>query len=110
MLINNLQILAFFVFTVLASCNKDDKLEDKIAKINTDIEVERFDKLFAAVTPESLSDLKASYPFMFSESYPDAFWLEKKTDTLQMQLFDEVEKGFSNFEDLEFIFYPFSLK
>ncbi|WP_298532967.1 gliding motility lipoprotein GldB [uncultured Algibacter sp.] len=91
----------FFVFSTLISCNKDDKLEDEIARINTDIEVERFDRLFATVSSESLSSLKASYPFMFSEKYSDTFWLDKRADTLQVQLFGEVHKSFSDFEDVE---------
>lgn len=90
------------VFAVVVSCGKDDKLEAEIAKLNTDIEVERFDRLFASVTSKSLPNLKASYPFMFSRKYPDAFWLDKKEDTLQVQLFYEVGKTFADFEDLEF--------
>jgi gliding motility-associated lipoprotein GldB len=38
---------------------------------------------------------------MFSEKYPDAFWLGKIADTLQIQLFKEVDKNFAHFEDLE---------
>lgn len=38
---------------------------------------------------------------MFSEKYSDTFWLAKKADTLQIQLFDEVDKTFSTFNDVE---------
>ncbi|WP_282123051.1 gliding motility lipoprotein GldB [Algibacter mikhailovii] len=91
----------FFVFTCLVSCGKADKLEAEISKVNTDIELERFDSLFAAVTPQGLSDIKAKYPFMFSDKYPDAFWLDKKEDTLQIQLFNEVSKTFDDSVGLE---------
>lgn len=93
-----------FVLTVViiaVSCKKNNALETEIAMINTDIKIERFDKLFAQVTSEELSDLKSAYPFMFSEKYPDSFWLAKKADTLQVQLFHEVDKTFLNSVDTE---------
>ena len=91
--------LILLVFGV--SCKKENRLEAKIAQINTDIKVERFDKLFAKVTPKSLQNLKTAYPFMFSEKYKDSFWLAKKADTLQVQLFQEVDKTFTNFDEIE---------
>ena len=94
-------LLLFFITLVAFSCKKDVALVQNIAKINTDIQIERFDMLFANVTSGKLSDLKTAYPFMFSEKYPDSFWLAKKADTLQVQLFNEVENTFSNFEDTE---------
>mgnify|MGYP001061599414 CR=1 FL=1 len=94
-------LFAFLVFTVVVACKKDDRLENEIVKINTNIELERFDSLFAAVTMDELPKLKASYPFMFSDKYPDSFWLDKKGDTLQLQLFNEVAKTFVYSEDLE---------
>lgn len=90
-----------FVFTALVSCKKDRQLEAEIAKVNTDVVVERFDRLFAQVTSENLSALKSEYPFLFSNKYPDAFWLNKKNDTFQIELFKEVDKSFSNFKDTE---------
>ena len=94
-------LLFLLVFTLVISCKKDDKLELEIAKINADIQVERFDRLFAQATPKTLPSLKKAYPFMFSDKFPDTFWLEKKKDTLQTLLFNEVEKAFSNFEETE---------
>lgn len=95
-------ILSFLLVCVIAvSCKKDVKLETDIAKINTDIEVERFDRLFAEVTANDLPKLKAAYPFMFSEKFLDTFWLNKKADTLQVQLLNEVDKLFLHFENTE---------
>lgn len=87
--------------TINVSCKKDNALEKDIAKVNTDIKIERFDKLFSQVSSDGLPNLKTAYPFMFSEKYADSFWLAKKADTLQIQLFSEVDKTFSNFEDTE---------
>jgi gliding motility-associated lipoprotein GldB len=96
-----LTLLVLLVAMIAMSCNKDNALERDIAKINTDIQVERFDRLFAKVSPKGLTDLKTAYPFMFSKKFPDTFWLAKKSDTLQIQLFKEVDKTFFNFEDTE---------
>ncbi|SFZ89187.1 gliding motility-associated lipoprotein GldB [Flaviramulus basaltis] len=94
-------ILSFILLFVAISCKKENKAETEIAKINTDIKVERFDKLFSKVTANNLSELKTAYPFMFSEKYKDSFWLAKKNDTLQVQLFNEVDKTFNSFDDTE---------
>lgn len=93
--------LFLLVVIFAASCKKDKILEHDIAEINSDVKIERFDELFAQVTSSKLQDLKKAYPFMFSEKYPDSFWLAKTKDTLQVQLFSEVDKIFSNFEDTE---------
>ena len=95
-------VLFFLVFTMLFfSCKKENKLENTIAKINTKVEAERFDLLFAKITNKTLPDLKKAYPFMFSEKYVDSFWIDKVSDTLQRHLFNEVEKTFVNFDNTQ---------
>lgn len=94
-------ILLFGIFLIAVSCKKESQSQKNIAKINTDISVERFDKLFAKADSKELSDLKKAYPFMFSEKYSDSFWLAKKADTLQIQLFDEVAKTYPTFTTIE---------
>ena len=96
-----MKLLTVFILVAVFSCEKADRLENEIAKINTDIRVERFDRLFANTTSEDLENLKQAYPFMLSKNYPDEFWLEKKSDTLQIQLFNEVDKVFSDFDPIE---------
>ncbi|MBU2949119.1 gliding motility lipoprotein GldB [Tamlana agarivorans] len=97
-----MKLLMVFVLAAMISCKTEDALENEIAQINTDIKVERFDRLFAKVTPEGLENLKSDYPFMFSNRYPDEFWIEKKSDSLQIELFNEVHKSFASFETSEF--------
>ncbi|MGB5417581.1 gliding motility lipoprotein GldB [Algibacter sp.] len=94
-------LIFLYVAMVVVSCKNENALETEITKINTDLKVERFDKLFAKVSSDGLPDLKTAYPFMFSEKFPDSFWLAKKADTLQIQLFNEVDKEFSDFESTE---------
>lgn len=98
----NSKLLFLLLIAIAVSCKKENRLEDDIAEINTDIKVERFDELFAQVGPNDLPKLKTAYPFMFSEKFNDSFWLAKKADTLQVQLFHEVGKTFENFEGIEF--------
>lgn len=96
-----MKLLLVFILATVVSCKTENALELNIAKINTDIQVERFDRLFAESTPENLGALKADYPFMFSSKYSDEFWLEKKGDSLQRELFNEVDKTFVSFEPVE---------
>ncbi|RLD28559.1 MAG: gliding motility lipoprotein GldB [Bacteroidetes bacterium] len=97
------KIVSVFVFICFVfSCETESKLEKEIAKIDVTVNVERFDKLFARVTPNSLPKLKSDYPFMFSKRYNDSVWIDRINDTLQQQLNAEVEKAFAvdnNFED-----------
>lgn len=95
-------IFSFVLFTGIGfSCKNETSLEKHIAQINTQIKIERFDRLFDSVATENLPELKIAYPFMFSEKYTNSFWLAKKEDTLQKQLFNEVAKTFSNFHEIE---------
>lgn len=83
------------------SCKKNSDLEDEIAKINSDANIERFDLLFSKMNGENLPKLKQAYPFMFSEKYKDSFWIAKASDSLEKKLFAEVEKKFLNFDETE---------
>ena len=89
------------VAIIATSCKKDNALEHEIAKINTDVQIERFDQLFAQVNINKLRHLKKAYPFMFSARYSDSLWIAKTKDTLQIQLFQEVDKVFSDTKGLE---------
>jgi gliding motility-associated lipoprotein GldB len=89
------------ILIVLISCEKENKREKEIAKVDIDITIERFDKLFSEATPSDLPDLKKGYPFMFSERYSDSMWVARMNDTLQKELHEEVKKEFSNFEGIQ---------
>lgn len=80
----------YFLFLIalfmIVACRQESETEKAIAKIDVDVHIERFDRLFAAADEGTLQDLKIKYPFMFSEKYPDSFWIAKMRDTLQQQL------------------------
>ncbi len=61
------------------------------------LEVSRFDQAFDRMAPGELPRLKAQYPYLFPEKYPDSLWLAKQRDTLQQHLRAEVTRAFSDF-------------
>ena len=78
-------LLSFLVVIVLCfqSCEKDSKVEKEISKIDIDVQVERFEKLFAEASPNDLPKLKADYPFM-----------------LQQEMFSEIQKQYADFTEI----------
>ncbi|MEL0643921.1 gliding motility lipoprotein GldB [Olleya sp. Ti.3.14] len=87
-------ILIISLFFTLFSCQDDNKEAAKIAKIEINLAVERFDIAFAEAKPEDLPQLKMAYPFMFPKQFDDQFWIQKLNDTLQNQLSEETIKIF----------------
>lgn len=85
------------LFAGLFSCDKNSETEANIEKIEANFEVIRFDKKFAEATEENLPQLKAEYPFLFPEQYPDSVWVEKLTDSIQLEIETETNKVFPEF-------------
>lgn len=92
-------IVIFLSLFTFIGCQKDIKVDKDISKIKIDLTIERFDQIFTDSKPSDLTKLKKTFPFLFSNEYPDSFWIEKMRDTLQVQLANEVNKSFSKFED-----------
>ena len=83
-------------------CKKNDAVEIVDVKKTIDVNIERFDKLYAAATVKSLPELKNQYPFLFPSQFPDSIWFAKINDPIFKELNIEVEKQFpdnSKFED-----------
>ncbi len=92
-------VIIGFVFCVICSCGKESDIEKEIAKIPVQIGIERFDRVFADLTPENFENVKKQYPFLFPNRFPDSVWLKKASDTLQLEINREVEKVYNNFTD-----------
>ena len=88
------------ILVLLVACNKDSKIEKDIAKIDINIKIERFDQIFAASQPQDLPKLKSAFPFLFSKRISDSIWINSMNDTLQQQLFTEVDKSFGNLDEV----------
>lgn len=87
-------LLLICVSLSILSCVKDKKIDDAILNLEVDVTIERFDKKFAEAKPKDLSSLRTNYPFMFSNRYTDDFWINRLTDTLQVELNTETQKVF----------------
>ena len=88
------------ILVLLLACNKDSKIDKDIANIDIDIKVERFDQIFSISQPQDLPKLKTTFPFLFSKRISDSVWIDSMNDTLQQQLFKEVDKTFGNFDEV----------
>lgn len=99
-------ILIILLF--LSGCGKEDETEAEISKIPIELSISRFDREFANAGPDDIPELKTRYPFLFPIQFPDSVWVAKLTDTIQIELSEEVDKAFGNFEeetaDLESLF------
>ena len=51
----------FSLFLLMASCQSKSKTETEIAKIPVNVEIIRFDKIFAEAVPSDLGHLKIEY-------------------------------------------------
>lgn len=92
-------LISFFCFI---QCKKNDAIEIVDIKKSVDLNIERFDKLYAAATSKTLPELKNQYPFLFPTQFPDSIWYTKLNDPIFKELNVEVSKQFpdnSKFED-----------
>lgn len=92
--------IVLVLLIIFFSCKNENKEEEEISKIDVDFKVERFDMAFANATVKNLPKLMETFPFFFSQRIPDSVWIKKMNDTLQRQLSLEVEKAFSNFDEV----------
>lgn len=101
----------FFLFAfvfVMISCNKKSEVEKKIEEIPVTLKLSRFEKLFFETKPEELSKLKVAYPEFFPQGVPDSVWINKMTHPLWIELYEETQKKYSNFDaqksEIELVF------
>ncbi|MDQ6527808.1 gliding motility lipoprotein GldB [Flavobacterium sp. LHD-85] len=79
------------------SCNQKSKVEKEVEEIPVDIKVERFDKVFFETKPQDLPKVKKQYPFFFPGN-DDNVWIQKMNDPIWREVYEEVQKKYSNFE------------
>ncbi|QLC66051.1 gliding motility lipoprotein GldB [Flavobacterium sp. LPB0248] len=79
------------------SCNQKSKVEKEVEEIPVDIKVERFDKVFFETKPQDLPKIKKQYPFFFPGN-DDNVWIQKMNDPIWREVYEEVQKKYSNFE------------
>lgn len=84
-------------FLSLIGCIDGKKKNPEIEKISVDFAIHRFDTEFANATIQDIPKLKSNYPYLFSQTVPDSIWAKKLTDTLQLELEQEVANVFPDF-------------
>lgn len=82
-------------------CKKNDAVEVVDIQKSVDLNIERFDKLYAVATPKTLANLKNQYPFLFPTQYPDSVWYAKINDPIFKELNVEVAKQFPDNKKFE---------
>ena len=91
-------LISFFCFI---QCKKNEAIEKVDIKKSVDLNIERFDKLYAAATTKTLPDLKNQYPFLFPTQFPDSIWYAKLNDPIFKELNIEVSKQFLDNSKIE---------
>ena len=83
-------VLVLHVF-LFFGCNKVDNFEN--------VEVIRFEKEFYDSEDKNLDSVINKYPFLFPNQFPRSIWLEKKSDSTEIGLY---QKSLEVFDDFQF--------
>lgn len=89
--------VSFLIIVVFISCDKKSKVEKSVEQIPLKLKVYRFDKAFFETSTNDLHNLKEEYPFFFPKGTPDKVWLNKMQNPQWRELYQAVEKKFSDF-------------
>jgi gliding motility-associated lipoprotein GldB len=79
-------------------CDQKSKVEKAVEEIPVDIQVKRFDKVFFESKPEDLQKVKEEFPYFFPEGNDDNVWIDKMRDPIWREVYEEVQKKYSNIE------------
>ena len=101
-------ITVLVIFFSLHSCKNETGVSDDISRIPLNLTVLRFDREFAEAKPGDIPKLKQKFPYLFPKQYSDSVWIAKLKDSLQNEIFSEVNGTFGSFDtetaDLELLF------
>ena len=89
----------FLLFILLIALTACDRTERTISQIPMEVKVLRMDSIFFHTPVEELPLIKAKYPLFFPENTTDEEWAKKQSDSLQKELFSEINKTFGDFFD-----------
>lgn len=93
----NLFWLGTILILFAISCTNENA-KNEIRKTDITLELKRFDRDFAQASPSDLPLLKKEYPYLFPIQFHDSIWIAKMTDTLQIEIQNEVFKAFPDFD------------
>ena len=78
------------MLTILIGCN------NKSTNNYENIIIDRFEKKFFNIQPDSLKILINQYPYLFPSSFNDEEWLNIKNDSIRKIIFNETQLEFKN--------------
>ena len=85
-------ILVLLIISVLFwSCSNRKTHKDATQSY----ELIRFESIFYDAHPDSLAEVEKRFPYFFPKSYPFSVWVNRRTDSLQLALYEQI-KSISN--------------
>ena len=93
--------LVLLAFIGVSSCNQNSELEKEINRLNFNVNVERFDKLFMESNESEFYSYKDDFPFLFPNNIPDSILLQRKDDSIQKLIKSSVDSVFLDFSSIE---------
>jgi len=96
-----------FFFSVLIvlclffSCSDKNKTQIDVSTIKVDFLVKRHEIDFYNANEKTLKKVKEKYPFLFPTSFTDSLALLKIEDKDEQELYNESQKIYSNFKDVD---------
>ena len=90
-----------FLLIILISCDKKSKIEKEVEAIPVEVSVERFDKIFYETPIENFPEMRKKYKIFFPENDPDSIYINKITDPIYRELYDEVQMQYADFSPIQ---------
>lgn len=81
------------------SCDVKDSKGVDVSDVNVHVTIDRFEQIFYNCKPETLQNLKETYPFLFPPQANDSIWISKSKDAEELELLKHSEKIFGDFEN-----------
>jgi gliding motility-associated lipoprotein GldB len=92
-------LIALLIF--FFSCDKKSKVEKAVEEIPLSLTIERFDKVFYETPISDFQQMRKKYAAFFPTQYPDSVFINKIKNPLYLELYDEVQKKYANFQPVQ---------
>ena len=89
------KFLIFLIIFLTLSCNN-------VNTPNVKVEIERFEDIFFNSNAKNLYEVKENFSFLFPPQYNDQVWIDRLKDTIQNQLYNEVNSSFGDFSEQKY--------
>lgn len=93
-----------FLMVILMACQTEKSNEKEIEKINVIPRFALFHKAFFTTPPNKIHELKKDFPYMFPDAMNLNTALHRRNDTLQQELFTEVDAVYEDCKKIEIDF------